>query len=148
MWYGSAATPIELFGPTRYQWDQGFFQQEIQKRVQTSLAGGSSLSEASMFVCSVSSREWQPLLVANSGTAMLYMSAFASLCKRQPTIIQSVRSVAASSAAADQWQRCNACCLLFTLLGSVCQGIPSEASVCLSPLSALSESTVQHVVWG
>jgi len=25
MWYGSAATPIELFGPTRYQWDQGFF---------------------------------------------------------------------------------------------------------------------------
>ena len=37
MWYGSAATPIELFGPTRYQWDLGFFQQEIQKRVQTSL---------------------------------------------------------------------------------------------------------------
>ncbi len=26
MWYGSAATPVELFGPTRYQWDQGFFQ--------------------------------------------------------------------------------------------------------------------------
>jgi photosystem II CP47 chlorophyll apoprotein len=46
MWYGSAATPIELFGPTRYQWDQGFFQQEIQKRVQTSLAGGASLSDA------------------------------------------------------------------------------------------------------
>ncbi len=22
MWYGSAATPVELFGPTRYQWDQ------------------------------------------------------------------------------------------------------------------------------
>jgi photosystem II CP47 chlorophyll apoprotein len=21
MWYGSATTPIELFGPTRYQWD-------------------------------------------------------------------------------------------------------------------------------
>jgi photosystem II CP47 chlorophyll apoprotein len=20
-WYGSATTPIELFGPTRYQWD-------------------------------------------------------------------------------------------------------------------------------
>lgn len=46
MWYGSAATPIELFGPTRYQWDQGFFQQEIQKRVQTSLAEGASLSDA------------------------------------------------------------------------------------------------------
>jgi photosystem II CP47 chlorophyll apoprotein len=46
MWYGSAATPIELFGPTRYQWDQGFFQQEIQKRVQASLAEGNSVSEA------------------------------------------------------------------------------------------------------
>ena len=22
MWYGSATTPIELFGPTRYQWDR------------------------------------------------------------------------------------------------------------------------------
>ena len=46
MWYGSAATPIELFGPTRYQWDQGFFQQEIEKRVQTSISEGKSLSEA------------------------------------------------------------------------------------------------------
>jgi photosystem II CP47 chlorophyll apoprotein len=41
MWYGSATTPIELFGPTRYQWDLGFFQQEIDQRVQTSLAEGS-----------------------------------------------------------------------------------------------------------
>lgn len=46
MWYGSAATPIELFGPTRYQWDKNFFQEEIQKRVQKSLANGASLSEA------------------------------------------------------------------------------------------------------
>jgi len=46
MWYGSAATPIELYGPTRYQWDKGFFQQEIQRRVQSSLVSGSSLSEA------------------------------------------------------------------------------------------------------
>nr|AEW12964.2 photosystem II CP47 chlorophyll apoprotein [Colacium vesiculosum] len=46
MWYGSAATPIELFGPTRYQWDKGFFQQEIQREVQTSLNNGLSLSEA------------------------------------------------------------------------------------------------------
>lgn len=46
MWYGSAATPIELFGPTRYQWDKGYFQEEIQKRVQTSLLSGASLSEA------------------------------------------------------------------------------------------------------
>ena len=28
---------LELFGPTRYQWDQGFFQQEIQKREWRSL---------------------------------------------------------------------------------------------------------------
>lgn len=46
MWYGSAATPIELFGPTRYQWDKGYFQEEIQKRVQISLSSGASLSEA------------------------------------------------------------------------------------------------------
>merc|ERR1712196_655495 len=46
MWYGSAVTPIELFGPTRYQWDQGFFQAEIEKRVETSLAEGKSASEA------------------------------------------------------------------------------------------------------
>jgi photosystem II CP47 chlorophyll apoprotein len=46
MWYGSAATPIELFGPTRYQWDQGFFQEEIQRRVQKSVSQNVSLSEA------------------------------------------------------------------------------------------------------
>ncbi|KAK7296157.1 hypothetical protein VNO77_50672 [Canavalia gladiata] len=38
MWYGSATTPIELFGPTRYQWDQGYFQQEIYRRVGAVLA--------------------------------------------------------------------------------------------------------------
>ena len=46
MWYGSAATPIELFGPTRYQWDQSFFQQEISKRVQENVAEGNSLEFA------------------------------------------------------------------------------------------------------
>jgi photosystem II CP47 chlorophyll apoprotein len=46
MWYGSAATPIELFGPTRYQWDKNYFKQEIERRVQISLNSGSSLSEA------------------------------------------------------------------------------------------------------
>ncbi|CAD5927119.1 photosystem II CP47 protein [Planktothrix agardhii CCAP 1459/11A] len=46
MWYGSAATPIELFGPTRYQWDSGYFQQEIQRRVQSGVARGDSYSEA------------------------------------------------------------------------------------------------------
>jgi photosystem II CP47 chlorophyll apoprotein len=46
MWYGSAATPIELYGPTRYQWDSGYFQQEIERRVQSSVADGNSLEEA------------------------------------------------------------------------------------------------------
>lgn len=46
MWYGNAATPIELFGPTRYQWDSSYFQQEINRRVESSLAEGKSLSEA------------------------------------------------------------------------------------------------------
>ncbi|CAN6459335.1 unnamed protein product [Victoria cruziana] len=46
MWYGSATTPIELFGPTRYQWDQGYFQQEIYRRVNAGLAENLSLSES------------------------------------------------------------------------------------------------------
>jgi len=46
MWYGSAATPIELFGPTRYQWDSAYFQQEIDRRVQSSLAEGKGLQQA------------------------------------------------------------------------------------------------------
>jgi photosystem II CP47 chlorophyll apoprotein len=46
MWYGNATTPIELFGPTRYQWDQEYFHQEIERRVEASLAEGSSLSES------------------------------------------------------------------------------------------------------
>lgn len=46
MWYGTATTPIELWGPTRYQWDQSYFKQEIDRRVQASLAEGKSLSEA------------------------------------------------------------------------------------------------------
>ena len=29
MWYGLATTLIELFGPTRYQWDQVYFQDLI-----------------------------------------------------------------------------------------------------------------------
>jgi len=46
MWYGSAATPIELFGPTRYQWDSGYFQQEIARRVQADVDDGLTLAEA------------------------------------------------------------------------------------------------------
>lgn len=46
MWYGNAATPTELFGPTRYQWDQNYFQQEMQRRVSTDIAAGASAEEA------------------------------------------------------------------------------------------------------
>jgi photosystem II CP47 chlorophyll apoprotein len=46
MWYGNATTPIELFGPTRYQWDSGYFQQEIQRRVDASVASGDSTAAA------------------------------------------------------------------------------------------------------
>jgi photosystem II CP47 chlorophyll apoprotein len=46
MWYGNATTPIELFGPTRYQWDKGYFQEEIQRRVDSQVAAGASLAEA------------------------------------------------------------------------------------------------------
>ncbi|KAI5672270.1 hypothetical protein M9H77_12634 [Catharanthus roseus] len=35
MWYGSSTTPIELFGPTRYQWDQGSaFREKIASEVE------------------------------------------------------------------------------------------------------------------
>jgi photosystem II CP47 chlorophyll apoprotein len=46
MWYGSATTPIELFGPTRYQWDQGYFKQEIERRVQSGIAYGATPEQA------------------------------------------------------------------------------------------------------
>jgi photosystem II CP47 chlorophyll apoprotein len=46
MWYGNATTPIELFGPTRYQWDSGYFQQELQRRVQSSIEDGKTEAEA------------------------------------------------------------------------------------------------------
>jgi photosystem II CP47 chlorophyll apoprotein len=46
MWYGAAATPVELFGPTRYQWDQSYFKTEINRRVQTALDEGATVDEA------------------------------------------------------------------------------------------------------
>ncbi|MCD7446688.1 hypothetical protein HAX54_014459 [Datura stramonium] len=46
MWYGSTTTPIELFGPTHYQWDQGYFSQEIYRRFSVGLVENQSLSEA------------------------------------------------------------------------------------------------------
>ena len=46
MWYGTATTPVELWEPTRFQWDKGYYQQEIDRRVETNLEAGDSLSQA------------------------------------------------------------------------------------------------------
>ncbi|MEM9154579.1 MAG: photosystem II chlorophyll-binding protein CP47 [Cyanobacteria bacterium J06642_2] len=46
MWYGAATTPIDLFGPTRYQWDSSYFQQEINRRVTAGVEAGLSRGEA------------------------------------------------------------------------------------------------------
>lgn len=35
MWYGSLSTAIELFGPSRYQWDNGYFSLDIERRVKS-----------------------------------------------------------------------------------------------------------------
>jgi len=35
MWYASASTPLELFGPSRYHWDNGYFSQDIERRVKS-----------------------------------------------------------------------------------------------------------------
>nr|ABB89027.1 photosystem II chlorophyll-binding protein CP-47 [Lingulodinium polyedra] len=33
MWYGSVSTALELFGPSRYHWDNGYFSIDIERRV-------------------------------------------------------------------------------------------------------------------
>ena len=33
IWYGTASTPVDLFGPSRFSWDQGFFHHAIEHRV-------------------------------------------------------------------------------------------------------------------
>jgi photosystem II CP47 chlorophyll apoprotein len=35
MWYGSLSTALELFGPSRYQWDNGYFSLDIERRVKS-----------------------------------------------------------------------------------------------------------------
>lgn len=35
MWYGSQTSAIELFGPTRYQWDNGYFSLDLERRVKS-----------------------------------------------------------------------------------------------------------------
>ena len=52
MWYGSATTPVELFGPTRYQWDSGYFKTEINRRVQAAIDDGAGAnSGAAKLAC-------------------------------------------------------------------------------------------------
>jgi photosystem II CP47 chlorophyll apoprotein len=45
MWYGSATTPIELFGPTRYQWDLDSFNKKLINEFKLA-SEGKSLPEA------------------------------------------------------------------------------------------------------
>ena len=33
MWYGSVTNPLELLGPSRFQWDNGYFSLDIERRV-------------------------------------------------------------------------------------------------------------------
>ena len=35
MWYGSVSSGLELFGPNRYHWDNGYFSQDIEGRVKS-----------------------------------------------------------------------------------------------------------------
>ena len=35
MWYGSLTSALELFGPTRYQWDNGYFSLDLERRVKS-----------------------------------------------------------------------------------------------------------------
>merc|ERR1719436_715157 len=35
MWYGSVSTALELFGPSRYHWDNGYFSLDIERRVKS-----------------------------------------------------------------------------------------------------------------
>jgi len=36
MWYGSSSSGIELFGPSRYHWDNAYFSQDIERRINNS----------------------------------------------------------------------------------------------------------------
>jgi len=35
MWYGGVSTPLELFGPSRYHWDNAYFSLDIERRVKS-----------------------------------------------------------------------------------------------------------------
>jgi photosystem II CP47 chlorophyll apoprotein len=46
MWYGFTSTLVELFGPNRYQWDEGFSQHEIDRNIHSSKVENLNLLEA------------------------------------------------------------------------------------------------------
>jgi len=46
-WYGSLTQPVELNGPTRYHWDNAYFNQEIETQVQLSRYQNTLSSQAS-----------------------------------------------------------------------------------------------------
>ena len=46
MWYGSLSAATELFGPSRYQWDNGYFCVDIERRVKSA---GSKQAISSLF---------------------------------------------------------------------------------------------------
>ena len=45
-WYGSTTQPVELNGPTRYHWDNAYFNQEIDLRATSSTSEYQSISES------------------------------------------------------------------------------------------------------
>jgi photosystem II CP47 chlorophyll apoprotein len=45
MWYGSVTNPLELFGPSRFQWDNGYFSLDIERRVKGNSAKVKSPAE-------------------------------------------------------------------------------------------------------
>jgi photosystem II CP47 chlorophyll apoprotein len=49
MWYGSSTTPSELFGPTRYQWDAGYYQLATERTVQQSSSGWANVPQKLAF---------------------------------------------------------------------------------------------------
>ena len=48
MWYGSVTNPIELLGPSRFQWDNGYFSLDIERRVKSYFLKVKSLVEVQL----------------------------------------------------------------------------------------------------
>jgi hypothetical protein len=74
MWYGSATTPIEFFGPTRYQWDSGYFQIATERSVQLRRADGKSVDALGSF-------QWR-----NSNWSFVFQSENSLCVELQPDV--------------------------------------------------------------